>query len=121
MFENAVALNLLEGSSTHAKIGTWKKGNNTDIEVDFILDLPEYNVKIPVECKAATRLYKRHYKNIIHYLSETNQKFGILVSAAPFASEKIKNKTVVNLPVYLAGKKNMINYFLKFCGLSSVN
>ena len=31
LFENAVLLNLLEGESAYKSIGTWKKGNNTDI------------------------------------------------------------------------------------------
>ncbi|GAG77390.1 unnamed protein product, partial [marine sediment metagenome] len=43
-----------------------KKGNNTDIEIDFVLDIPEERVSIPIECKVALKLYDRHFKNLIH-------------------------------------------------------
>ena len=57
LFENAVLLNLLKGSSIYTKIYGWKKGNNTDVEVEFILDLEKKNkMKVPVECKAALKV-----------------------------------------------------------------
>ncbi|UCH94716.1 MAG: AAA family ATPase [Candidatus Aminicenantes bacterium] len=114
LFENAVLLNLVKGESARFSVGTWKKGGNTDIEVDFVMDIPEYNVKIPIECKAALNLKSKHYKNIIHYLRLTGQGFGVVVSAAPL--ERIvpaDQITIMNIPVYLAGKENIKEYFKK--------
>ncbi len=112
VFENAVLLNLLEGESAYKEIGTWKKGNNTDIEVDFIFDIPEKRIKIPIECKASLKLYKRHFKNILQYLELTHQHSGIIVSAAPLEKFSISDKTIINIPIYLITKNNIINYIL---------
>jgi predicted AAA+ superfamily ATPase len=114
LFENAVLLNLVKGESARFSVGTWKKGGNTDIEVDFVMDIPEYNVKIPIECKAALKLKSKHYKNIIHYLRLTGQDFGVVVSAAPLETiVEADHITIMNIPVYLAGKENIKEYFKK--------
>ena len=112
LFENAVLLNLVKGESARFSVGTWKKGGNTDIEVDFVMDIPEYNVKIPIECKAALKLKSKHYKNIIHYLRLTGQDFGVVVSAAPLETiVEADHITIMNIPVYLASKENIKEYF----------
>jgi len=114
LFENAVLLNLVKGESARFSVGTWKKGGNTDIEVDFVMDIPEYNVKIPIECKAALKLKSKHYKNIIHYLRLTGQDFGVVISAAPLQRISPADQiTIMNIPVYLAGKENIKEYFKK--------
>ncbi len=112
LFENGVLLNLLSGESASKSITTWKRGKQADIEIDFIVDHKNGKIKIPVECKATLKIQKRHYKNLNHYLDITGQKFGILVSAAPF--QKINpqpDRIILNLPVYLASNANIINYF----------
>ena len=115
VFENAVLLNLIAGKSARHRIGTWKKGSNTDIEVDFIVDLPELRAKIPVESKAATVLRKKHYKNILHYLRLTGQKLGITVTAAPFeVIDAQDGMRIINIPIYLASHDNIRSYFTKF-------
>jgi hypothetical protein len=68
---------------------TWKKGNNCDIEVDFILQLPEKEIKIPVKCKASLKPYKRHYKNIPHYLELTQRFQEIVILAYILLSSKM--------------------------------
>ncbi|MGA1825679.1 MAG: ATP-binding protein, partial [bacterium] len=115
LFENAVLLNLVMGESARYSVGTWKKGNNTDIEVDFVMDFPEFKVKIPIECKATLTFRRKHYKNILHYLKLTGQKFGIVVSASPL--EKVINEdniTIMNIPIYLANKENIKTYFKRY-------
>ncbi|MCP5102558.1 MAG: ATP-binding protein [bacterium] len=108
LFENAVLLNLVKGESARFSMGTWKKGKNSDIEVDFVMDVPELKVKIPIECKAALTLKSKHYKNLLHYLRLTGRKFGVVVSAAPLQKITTKDQiTIVNLPVYLADKENI--------------
>jgi predicted AAA+ superfamily ATPase len=114
LFENAVLLNLVQGESARYAVGTWKNGKNTDIEVDFVIDIPESGVKIPVECKAALTLKSKHYKNIIYYLRLTGQDFGVVVSAAPLEKIVLEDRiTIMNIPVYLASKENLKNYYLK--------
>ena len=110
MFENAVLLGLLAGESAKYSVGTWKK-SQSKIEVDFVLDLPELRIKIPIESKATARVQKKHYKNIRHYLDITEQRIGILVSAAPFQVIKTEGgKTIINVPIYLASRKNIEAY-----------
>lgn len=111
LFENAVLLNLLEGGSAFKRVSTWKKGKSTDIEVDFLMDSEKLNCKIPIECKAAIKIQKKHYKNILHYLESTRQQAGVIVSAAPF--EKIisdSGKIIINVPVYLVSGNNIEHY-----------
>lgn len=113
LFENAVLLNLFERESARYSVGTWKKGKGSDIEVDFIMDAPDLGVKIPIECKAATALKRKHYKNLLHYLRLTGQNFGVVVSAAPLERVVLGETepvTVMNIPVYLAGKANIKSY-----------
>jgi predicted AAA+ superfamily ATPase len=111
LFENAVLLNLVKGESTRYSVGTWKKGKNTEIEVDFVMDVPESGVKIPIECKAALKLRSKHFKNIIHYLKLTGLNFGVVVSAAPLETITIGDQiTIMNIPVYLASKENIKTY-----------
>jgi predicted AAA+ superfamily ATPase len=114
LFENAVLLNLVQGESARYSVGTWKKGKNTDIEVDFVMDVPGLSVKIPIECKAALRLRSKHYKNVVHYLRSTGQDFGVVVSAAPLEKVTLDGGiTIMNIPVYLAGKENIKTYYLR--------
>lgn len=114
LFENAVLLNILKGESARYSVGTWKKAKSTDIEVDFVLDVPELGVKIPIECKAALTLKRKHYRNLVHYLELSRQDFGIVVSAAPLEKRKLENgKTILNIPVYLASKENIKSYYVQ--------
>ncbi len=110
MFENAVLLGLLAGESAKYSVGTWKK-SQSKIEVDFVLDLPAVRIKIPIESKATARVQKKHYKNLRHYLDITDQRLGIIVSAAPFQVIKTEDgKTIINVPIYLASRKNIESY-----------
>jgi len=114
LFENAVLLNLVKGESARYSVGAWKKTKNSDIEIDFVMDVPEYGVKIPVECKASLILKSKHYKNILHYLNATGQGFGVVVSAAPLEKVSIGDRvTIMNIPVYLASKENIKGYYLQ--------
>ena len=109
LFENASLLNILNGKSARRSIYTWKKDSKTNIEVDFILNLQKY--KIPIECKAALSLKKRHFSNLLQYLRLSEQKTGVLISAAPFEIFTFdNNKKIINVPIYLATEKNIIKY-----------
>jgi len=115
LFENAVLINLLQGGSAYKKISTWKKNQKSNIEVDFIVDVHDSFHKIPIECKATIKIQKKHIKNIIHYLNSCGQKFGIVVSAAPFEKLKLENDIIIlNVPIYLANTLNINTYFHKY-------
>lgn len=110
LFENSLLIQLLSGESAYHRVGTWKKGTQTDIEVDFVYDLPEIGVSVPIECKAALQVKKKHYRNLVHYLEITNQTYGILVSAAPYQVITAGLKTIINIPIYLVSKQNIKMY-----------
>lgn len=116
LFENAVLINLLAGDSAFKTISGWKNKKKSSIEVDFIVETKDVRVKIPVECKAATKINKHHYKNVRHYLDASGLEFGLLVSAAPY-EEMVTDEAgvnIVNLPVYLATKSNFLAYYERF-------
>lgn len=119
LFENAVLISMLNGDNAFKKISTWKKKKQSDIEIDFVIEAGDNKSKIPIECKATSRIKKQHYKNILHYLTATNQHFGVLVSTAPFQIiHPEENRTILNCPVYLAGRNNIIHYFNRFISLN---
>lgn len=105
LFENAVLINLLSGQSAYAEIGTWKKGSQTTQEVDFVLQ--NGSARIPIECKAALRLKKSHANNVLAYLNAAQQPVGFVVSAAPLQVSEKNGVRIINLPVYLASRKNI--------------
>jgi uncharacterized protein len=110
LFENSLLIQLLSGESAFHRVRTWKKGTQTDIEVDFVYDLPEIGISVPIECKAAMQVKKKHYRNLVHYLEITNQTYGILVSAAPYQVITAGLKTIINIPIYLVSKQNIKMY-----------
>ena len=117
LFENAVLINLLAGDSAFKTVSGWKKKNQSSIEVDFIVETKDVRIKIPVECKAATKINKHHFKNVRHYLDATGQEFGVLVSAAPYEEVWVNEAgvSVLNIPIYLATKSNIRMYRERFC------
>ena len=51
-----------------------EKNGKTNIEVDFILPLNQTKEKIPIECKAALSLKRKHFTNLLQYLRLSGQK-----------------------------------------------
>ncbi|MEN8254914.1 MAG: AAA family ATPase [Verrucomicrobiota bacterium] len=111
LFENAVLLNLLEGASAKMKVGTWRKGTRSAVEVDFVMDAAELGLKIPIECKATLAVRRRHAGSVVDYLRTTHQPFGVLVSAAPLGVVyRGDGCCVMNIPAYLATRNNIVRY-----------
>ena len=111
LFENAVLLSLLEGASAKKQVGTWRKSARSAVEVDFVMDTPELGLKIPLECKAALRVKRRHTDSIVDYLRTTHQSFGVLISAAPLdLVYRGRDCSVLNVPAYLATRENIRGY-----------
>jgi predicted AAA+ superfamily ATPase len=97
ILENQLAINLgRKGTPLYG----WKK-SSSGTEIDFIIK-HEGNT-YPVENKAAMSIDKRHLKGIEDYLDIYSRDTGIIVSLASFSLRRLsKNRTVVNLPVYLS-------------------
>ncbi len=111
LFENAVLLNLLEGQSARKQVGTWRKGAQSTVEVDFVLDVEGLGLRVPVECKAALAVRPRHADSVVEYLKATRQRFGVVVSAAPFGVVQHQaDWRVLNVPIYLATRRNVARY-----------
>lgn len=110
LFENAVLLGLLEGTSARKQVGTWRKSTKSTMEVDFVLSSGQ-DINIPIECKAALTVRRRHADSIAEYLRAIGQSFGVVVSAAPLGLVwEEKGLRVLNVPVYLARKENLLRY-----------
>lgn len=57
---------------------------------------------VPVECKAALSINKRHLRGIVDYLDLYDRPCGLVVSFAPFEVMELRpGRRVVNLPAYL--------------------
>ncbi len=111
LFENAVLLSLLEGTSATKTVDTWRKNAKSSSEVDFVMDGGDKAGKIPIECKAALTIRPRHAESIAEYLKITAQKVGVTVSAAPLQTIDTRNgMRIVNVPIYLATRDNVVSY-----------
>jgi hypothetical protein len=114
LFENAALINLLHGKPAKKTIFTWKKDSKTNIEVDFVLNSKELKQKIPIECKAALVLKRKHFTNLLHYLRLGKHKLGVLISAAPLQVVSFDDGiNIINIPIYLATEKNIRRYVLR--------
>ncbi|MCK5805396.1 MAG: AAA family ATPase [Lentisphaeria bacterium] len=116
LFENAVLLGLVQGESARFSVGTWKKSAGSPVEVDFVMDVPEQRLKVPVECKATLEVKRKHTTNLLHYLRLTGQRLGILVSAAPLQLLRVGECCILNVPAYLAGKQSLNAYVAAHSG-----
>lgn len=112
--ENAVLLSLLENESAVKEITTWKRGGPNSVEVDFVFDYAAQRCKIPIEVKAALTSNSRHATNLRHYLRESAQRFGVVVSAAPLHVQSGDECSIVNIPAYLCTKSNIQAYCDRF-------
>ncbi len=111
LFENAVLLSLLEGTSATKTMGTWRKNARSSSEVDFVMDGGDTAGKIPIECKAALKIRPRHAESIAEYLKITAQPVGLTVSAAPLQTIATCNEMrIINIPIYFATRDNLVRY-----------
>jgi len=105
LFENAVLINLLSGQSAYTEISTWKQASQSTREIDFVLR--KGSQRIPIECKAALKFKRAHTTNVLAYLQAAQQPVGFIVSAAPLETMEKSGHRLVNLPVYLASRRNI--------------
>ncbi len=96
VLENQIAVDLVR--STDAVSG-WKK-SSVGTEIDFVLKGKA--TSIPVECKAALKISKRHLKGVADYLGLYSLPRGYIVSFAPRTSIDFEHRTIQNIPAYFA-------------------
>lgn len=102
LVENAIFLEMQQGKNFLTELSGWRKSAGEGVEVDLILKVDKKT--IPIEVKCGDKVDKRKLPGIRYYLEKTGQKFGVIVSTAPYEEVKIDDETIVNLPVYLATK-----------------
>ena len=106
--ENAALLNLLPYNMGNLELSSWKKASENPSEVDFVWRGKKL---IPIECKAALRISPRSFASLRNYLDESGEKFGVLISAAPFSEHKEGKTRLVNLPLYLCEGETILGLF----------
>jgi len=106
--ENAALLNLLPHNMGNLELSSWKKASENPSEVDFVWRGKKL---IPIECKAALKISPRSFASLRNYLDESGEKFGVLISAAPFSEHKEGKTRLVNLPLYLCEGETILGLY----------
>jgi predicted AAA+ superfamily ATPase len=96
VLENQTAVDILR---SFGAVSGWKK-SSSGTEIDFVLKRAESS--IPVECKATSTINKRHLRGIVDYLDFYSIPSGVILSFAPRTRLKAGQRTVDNIPAYLA-------------------
>ena len=100
LFEDALLLQLIDEQTYFGDISGWRKGGSDGPEVDFVWR--RNGLSIPIECKATQKVSLKHWSGLKQYLDATDERVGILVTAAPFKVIKQSERVLINLPLYLA-------------------
>ena len=99
LLENIVLNQLIACQAHTENISGWKKDAHGETEIDFVWR-SDRNI-IPVECKCSLKISRRNFSALDTYLKTSDQKTGVLVSAAPYLRIQNEDRTLINLPVYL--------------------
>jgi len=95
--ENLAAIEL---SKRAGELSGWKR-SSSGAEIDFIMKSQQ--VAVPVECKAALAVNKRHFRGLLNYLDLYGARRGVIVSFAPYSVADLGGgRAVVNVPAYAA-------------------
>lgn len=92
--ENQTAVELARGGRD---LFGWKR-TPAGVEIDFVVK--RNGGAVPVECKAALSVNRKHMKGLVEYLRQHAAPTGVLVSLAPGSTTVIDGFKVVNLPAY---------------------
>lgn len=95
VLENQIAIDLARQAYD---LCGWKR-SPSGAEVDFIAK--SASTTMPIECKAAVRIGRRHIKGVQGYLEHYDLPLGVIVSFAPYeVFELTGGRRVVNVPAY---------------------
>lgn len=95
VLENQVAVDLIRSVGV---LSGWKR-SSAGTEIDFVVK--RGNASVPIECKAALSVNRRHLKGVLDYLNLYSVPKGYTVSFAPRASIEVEHRTIENVPAYL--------------------
>ncbi len=95
IMENQTAIEIARSGY---ELAGWKKAP-AGTEIDFILK--KHDRTIPIECKAALDINKRHHKGILSYLELYGIDTGYIVSLAPYSEARREKFRIINIPIYL--------------------
>jgi len=95
VLENQIAVDLQRSFGT---ISGWKK-SSAGTEIDFVVK--RRGTSIPIECKAAQKVNKRHARGLAAYIGFYSLPKGLIVSFALRGSIDIDRGKIENIPAYL--------------------
>ena len=95
VIENQTAIELARSGR---ELTGWKR-TPSGAEIDFIFK--RNGTTVPVECKAALSVNRKHMRGLVEYLRLHGLRHGSVVSLAPCSTTVIDGFEVTNLPTYL--------------------
>ena len=95
VIENQTAIELARSGTD---LSGWKR-TPSGAEIDFIVK--QGDTVLPVECKAALTVNRKHMRGIAGYLRLYGLRTGYLASLAPYSIATMDESRIVNLPAYL--------------------
>ena len=95
ILENQVACDF---SAWDFGLAGWKK-SSSGMEIDFVIKHEDQIC--PVECKAALRINRTHFKGTMEYLRLHKLTTGCIISFAPFQRVEIDGQVIFNIPAYM--------------------
>lgn len=95
VIENQTAIELARSGR---ELTGWKR-TPSGAEIDFIVK--RNGTTVPVECKAALSVNRKHMRGLVEYLRLHGLRAGCLVSLAPRSTTVIDGFEITNLPAYL--------------------
>ena len=95
VLENQTAIELARSGR---ELTGWKR-TPSGAEIDFIVK--RNGTTVPVECKAALSVNRKHMRGVVEYLRLHGLRAGCLVSLAPRSTTVIDGFEITNLPAYL--------------------
>lgn len=95
VIENQTAIELARSGTD---LAGWKK-TPSGAEIDFIIK--RSGTAVPVECKAALAVNRKHMRGVAAYLRQHGLQTGYLASLAPYSVTAMQDVRIVNLPGYL--------------------
>jgi len=97
---------LIEGAR---QVGKSTLVNQVLAKLDSVSVTIDLGLKIPIECKAALAIRRRHTESVMAYLRTTHEPFGVIVSAAPLGViASGDGYRVLNVPAYSANREGIL-------------
>ncbi len=103
VIENQTAIELARSGTD---LSGWKR-TPSGAEIDFVVKRGD--TAVPVECKAALAVNRKHMRGVASYLRQHGLRTGYLTSLAPYSITTMDDVRIVNLPGYLLERLGRIS------------